>query len=363
MKRLGKLQLVLADKDEDYISSLENYIRKHHGLGFDVCSFTDEDCLAAYLSDAGSRADLLLAGREFIDAGLCGKRPGNVFMLDDGKTGGRSGGINAIHRYQHAEKLVTEILRGYSADNGADPLPAGKSAAYVVCFISPGGGTGKSVISAACSLVCARRGLKVLYLNMEDVPSTSLFFEGESEQNFSNVIYYLKCRDNNLDMKLAGAKCTDVGNGVHFYLPPESSMESACIKPREAEELIGSLKRTAAYDAVFIDLPGGLDERTAAVMNACSRVVCVYGYDAASAHKLALLQKELTLLERKLIPDLPEKLVYVSNQSRSPGAGYSVPGPAKEAAAFGFCQEPHRDAGFNSGISLLLGKINREWSV
>lgn len=364
MKRLGKLQLILADNDEDYVEGLGNYIRKHHGSGFDVCSFTDEGCLGAYLSDAGNRADILLAGREFIKAGLCGKRAENVFMLDDGKGEAPFKEVHTINRYQHAEKLTTEILRGYSAGGAASSLPAGKNPTVAACFISPEGGSGKSVLSVGCSLVCARRGLKTLYLNMEDLPSTGLFFEGESEQNFSNVIYYLKCKDKNLDIKLTGAKCTDLRNGVCFYLPPECSMEAACLSPQEVEGLIGALGRAGAYDAVFIDMPGGLDDRTAAAMAACSKVVCVYGCDSASAHKLELLQRELALLERRLIPDLPEKLIYVSNRNKNPGDGYSGPGPVKEAAvAFEFCREPHRDAGFNSGVSALLGKINRGWSI
>jgi MinD-like ATPase involved in chromosome partitioning or flagellar assembly len=62
----------------------------------------------------------------------------------------------------------------------------------VISVVSPAGGTGKSSIAAGCSILCAGRGMRAFYMDLEDIPSTEMFFHGDSRQSFSNVIYQLK---------------------------------------------------------------------------------------------------------------------------------------------------------------------------
>lgn len=374
MKLLGKLSLILADSDEDYIDSLENYIRKHHAAGFDVYSFTDVQSLNRFFCGFGRRIDIILAGRGFIANGSLGEYAEAVFTMDDGKGAAGCKGRKTINKYQHAEKLITSLMSGYSVQNAAGTLPAGKSRTITTCFISPAGGSGKSTISACCSRICARRGLKTFYLNLEDVPSTDLFFKGDSEQTFSNVIFYLKSEDKNLDIKLAGAKCMDTSNGVHFFQQPESPLELLCLKPPYIERLIGCFRQSAAYDALFIDMSGGINEMSTAVMNACDRIVCVYGSDVLSSYKLTLLKKEFELLEKRQVPGLTEKLIYVVNDSK--GSGFSSASTITEAEApvileqcgvfgntTGMTYQQEFGTSFVTGISTLLERINPEWAI
>ena len=391
---LGKLSLVLADDDEDYIDSFSNYLLKHHAQSFDIHTFSCVESLTAFFSDDTRRVNILLAGPGFIYAGIPSGSAEIIILLDCGNTDIQKGtflearsicgrgvspvlcteGVPSIKRYQHAEKLVSSIFSQYSAKNTAGRLPAGKSSTMITAFISPSGGAGKSVISAGCSILCAGRGMKVFYLNLEGSPSTGLYFKGNSDQNFSNVLYYLKDKEVNPDIRLAGASCVDVSTGVHFFLPPESQLEMSCLKPEDLKRLLDSFRSATVYDAVFIDMPGKLDECGITAMNAADRVVCICGPDSTSMFKAQCLQAELELLERRYITGLMEKTIHVLNDSRSIGVDSCYnPTGVKPEVVFKESQALRSATGgrdlldcgvnFASEISMLLEKINPVWAV
>ena len=407
---------MLADDDKDYIDSLSNYLLKHHAQSFDIHTFSCIESLAAFFSDETRRVNILLAGPRFIYAGIPSGSAEVVILLDDGNADIQKGtfldarsicgrgvsvssviqegtflearsicgrgvspvlcteGVPSIIRYQHAEKLVSSIFSQYSAKNTAGRLPAGKNSTLITAFISPAGGAGKSVISAGCSILCAGRGFKVFYLNLEGTPSTGLYFKGNSDQNFSNVLYYLKDKEVNPDVKLAGARCVDVSTGVHSFLPPESQLEMSCMQPGDLKRLLDSFRSAAVYDAVFIDMPGMIDECGIAAVNAADRVVCIYGIDSTSRFKSQSLQAELELLERRYMTGLMEKTIYVMNDNRSLGVDNCLNLTGKKPAVVFEESEALRSAtggndlldcgvNFTSGISMLLEKINPVWAA
>lgn len=371
---------MLADNDGDYIDSLSNYLMKHHAQSFDIHTFNCVESLAAFFSDDTRRVNILLAGPGFINSGIPSGSAEVVILLDDGNGDIQKGtlleaqSICSIKKYQHAEKLVSKIFSIYSGKCTAGRLPAGKNSTRITTFISPAGGAGKSVISAGCSILCSKRGMKVFYLNLEVTPSTGLYFKGNSEQNFSNVLFYLKDKAANPDMKLAGARCTDVATGVHFFLPPESQLEMSCLQPGDVKRLLDGFRSAAYYDAVFIDMPGVLDECGIAAMNAADHIVCIYSPDSTSRFKCLSFQAGLELLEQRYVTGLMEKVIYVMNDSRGVGfdnslnhAGNKPAVIFEESKALSSVtyESDLLDCGMNftSGISMLLEKINPAWAA
>jgi cellulose biosynthesis protein BcsQ len=374
VKYLGKLSLVLADADQDYIGSLSNYIMKHHAQSFDIHTFTCAESLSAFFSGAAKRANIIISGPGPMEAVIPAGSADVRICLGDGKACRGGEGTEVINRYQHAEKLIAEVFGIYADKNTTGGLPAGPGDTRIAAFVSPSGGAGKSVISAGCSLLCSRRGLKAFYLNLEDIPSTGLYFRGHSDQNFSNVLYYLKDRDRNPGLRLTGASCTDISNGVRFFLPPESPLEMSSLLPGEVKTLLEGFRLAAAYDAVFVDMPGRLDECGIAVLNASDSVVCVCGSDRASRLKCRSFHAELELLEKRHVPGLTDKTVYVVNDSRGLGTGGVLdPAGRKPAAVFERFEAPGcaadevdlPDCGMNftSGINMLLESINPGWAL
>ena len=99
----------------------------------------------------------------------------------------------SIFKYWHCIQLSENFLK-YKVYRGIGLfLCGGLPDARVIAVYSPIGGSGKSTIAAGLSVQCARRGMKVLYLNFERASCTSAFFNPGQGVNLSRVMLSIKC--------------------------------------------------------------------------------------------------------------------------------------------------------------------------
>lgn len=311
---MGRLSLVIADCDMDYLSKFEKFLMVNYPQRFDIFSFSSPDKLWDFLSSA-NKSDILLINSKMYKKELRLKNIESIMLLSGDSTEPVAEGLETINKYQHAERLVTDILRLYANRSLKADLVSGRGNTRTVCIYSPAGGTGKTSIAAGCSILCARKGLKTFYLNLEDVPTTSLLFSGESMQSFSNVIFHLKGNANNLGLKLEGAKCCDPKTGVHFFAAPESILEMAELSDHDVVRLVSEFKASTIYDTVFIDMPCGLNQRNAAILSCADLIVMVLVPGDIAALKMNELKAGFDMMEHKYGIELAGKVVTVLNRS------------------------------------------------
>lgn len=311
---MGRLSLVIADCDMDYLSKFEKFLMINYPQRFDIFSFSSPGKLWDFMGSSNKK-DILLINSKMYKNELCLKNVEAIMLLSGDSAEPAPEGLETIYKYQHAERLVTDILRFYAARSMNAGLMPGQGNTRIVCIYSPAGGVGKSSIAAGCSILSARKGLKTFYLNMEDVPTTSLFFSGESIQNFSNVIYHLKGKGNNLGLKLEGAKCCDPRTGVHFFAHPDSILEMSELSDHDVVRLVSEFKAGITYDIVFIDMPCGLNQRNAAILGCADLILMVLVPGDIAAVKMNELKAGLELLEHKYGAELAGRTITVLNRS------------------------------------------------
>lgn len=322
---MGKISLIIADNDNDYITKLEKFLIINYPHRFDIFSFSSYEKLSDYL-DNSDKKDILLINYKMYRTELSKENIGNIIFLTECRTEHIEDGYFDIVKYQHAEKLVTEMVRIYTSDCMRDCLLTGSSSAKLLCICSPSGGTGKTSIAAGLSILCAGRGLKTFYLNLEKVPSTSLFFSSENEQsNFSNVIYYLKGKSGNLGLQLEGVKACDLRSGVNFFLPPDNILEMEELTVQDINCLLSYFKNSAPYDIVIVDLSSGLDKCTAAVMEAVDKTLLVTVPGENTEIRVNALKAGLDILERKYGMGLENKITTVLNKCAKMREDISTP--------------------------------------
>ena len=309
---MGRLSLVIADLDRDYLSKLERFLMVNYPQRFDIFSFSSHGKLSEFLNSPDKR-DILLINSILFKRELSLKNIDSVILLKGDGIETIPEEIDAVNKYQHAEMLVTDILRLYAARSRKSVAVLGSSFTQAACFLSPSGGSGKSSIAAGCSILCARKGLKAFYLNLEDIPSTNLFFHGESSQGFSNVIYHLKGKSGSLGLKLEGAKCCDSETGVYFFSPPESVLEMEELTADDISRLVTELKASCLYDTIFIDMPTGLNQRNTAILKSSDTIVMILAARDSAGVKMNAMQKGFEMLERRNGAGLANKLVTVVN--------------------------------------------------
>lgn len=262
---MEKLSLVLADGDKEYLSKLERFLIVNYSQRFEIISFASRENLYAYLGSM-EEAHILLINNEMLNDGPINVKCGKPIVLVGDGVSSVPAGYDTVRKYQHADRLVAEVLRLYTSAEPSGCSAPGRHRTRIVCVCSPSGGTGKSSIAAGCSILYESRGLRAFYLDLEAVPSADMFFHSDSEQSFSNVIFHLKGRNGNLGLKLEGASSMDFRTGVHFFRPPENILEMNELTEQDATLLLDTFRKAAAYDTVFIDTDCGLNPLNAAII-------------------------------------------------------------------------------------------------
>jgi MinD-like ATPase involved in chromosome partitioning or flagellar assembly len=368
---MGRLNLVIADGDERYVESLSGYLLWRYPERFNITSFTSPAGLAGCFSGTDIRADILLTSPQMYAAGVPEDRIGIVIFLSDGSKSGDERYFE-VKKYQHAGRMAGDILGFFSqtAENRNIPVNGGKRTKIVAVF-SPAGGTGKTSVALYSSMLCARKGLSVFYLNMEDIQSTPLFFECGSAKNLSDVLLHVKSQGPNLALKIEAASCTDAELNIQYLSPPESVLELDEMCSEEIGALVRGAMSSCNYDILFIDMSAGLCGRNRVLLENSDEILVVITPDGGSMAKLNALSREFDRLSENTMPGLRKKITLVLNRcthDMSNECGrYSVMGKtaavylpdAGEDVLSGFRNHDTRNSAFTEALEGLARRYYR----
>jgi len=367
---VNRLNFVVADADEEYVESLVEYLISDYSEFFQVSSFTRQDCLVEFMQVTDVKVDILLIDPRMYPDSLPTEKVNALVFLSPGNVSENFNRLDSINKYQHADRLVSDIIRIFSEKyRESRCIKYGDRDTKVVAVYSPAGGTGKTCIAAASSIICSQMGLAVFYLNLENVHAEGYFSGSERGQNFSNIIYHLKEKDGNLALKIEGARCIHEQSNVHYFPPPDSIVEFDELFPGELERLIRQFKAMGRYDIVFVDMSSSLDKRNLTLLEESDEIFLILTPDPVCEAKAKALFSEIDLLSQKNRLSFHSKLTVVLNKYRGGSASQAdtmdVAGikastvlPARaEPLRF---DEPGRlvciDDVFAAGIRRLVGK-------
>ena len=205
---MAKLNLIIADYDENYIRGLSEYINSNHSVSFAVNCFTKADSFIRYLKEEPS-ADILVVSPDFYDISTPLSQVNLKVLLSPGALSREYPDFKVISKYSTGEKLLGEVLHLYSKSNPKEiRTPSYSKSTVIIGVYSPAGGTGKTTIATALSRQIAELGMESFYLNLESIQSTGVFFNLFGTRNLSYVFYYIKEKSTNLSFKMDGIKNT-----------------------------------------------------------------------------------------------------------------------------------------------------------
>lgn len=310
-----KKQLILADRDELYLTNLSNYfMEKNPQLEQNI--FTKKEKLIDYLENGGS-ADILAVDESFADAKL------QALAADMTKIVLSSSmepveGYEVVKKYQKSESLLNEILLKYAESTGKTDVIRGKSNTRAVAFYSPAGGTGKTTLSLAMASACGAAGLRTFYLNLEEIDSVKGTL-APSAGTLSDVFLALKTKGMNVGVKLAACAVQERTGGFYYLSGVESISEYEEITGDEIRRLVETICSLSEYDVVIIDVTSSFSEKTLAVLNEADIVFVPVLSEENSIAKVNRFLDEGVLHER--YNTIFKKMTLVVNQSAVSGVG------------------------------------------
>ena len=258
-----KIKVIIIDLDTDYIGRVQRIFQKKYADKVELRLFSDMDSFLAGIREA--YADLVLIDSHLNFDISC--LPENVVAgcLCDQKGIEEIGGVSAICKYQKADVLY-KLMLGLFAEKASDlKLKTSGSLVHTTLFTSVQGGSGTSAAAAAYALKRAREGKKIFYLNLEKFGSSDMYFSGDGDMSFSDVIYSLKSRKSNLLIKLESSLKTD-DSGVDFFSDCRNAFDMVELKDAEIGSLVQGIGQVGEYDEIVMDLSGDLTDRMVFLM-------------------------------------------------------------------------------------------------
>ncbi len=278
-----KIDLIIADKDNEYMSRFVNYLALKYEDKYSISQFNDSEALDAYLQK--EKCDIVLITPEMYEATLQLQNVKLTVLLTTYHTAQelveqiglyteKYQSILAIESYmlkQFAE--VSEAGIGYNKNNTANQI----------CTVyAPIGGSGKTTVAMSLAMKYAQQARKVLYLNLEDMASTDAYFENNKESSLSEVFSTLLMGAGNKAIKIDGIKAIDAASQVMYFSPFNHLNEMQMVTIEELEALLNLLKSRTMCDVVIIDLPATLNDRTKFLLDQSDEIMLVLD-DSASA--------------------------------------------------------------------------------
>lgn len=318
---MNKINLHIIYKDYHYVNNLAEYIISNHSRIFQVNSYTEESRIPAIFSGETREEDVYLICPE-IYTGLRLKEKPGLFILLINNDDLFPAVTWKINRYQLGDVIVNSIIKIYSEyKNTQNTLPAGKEKTRVISLFSPAGGTGKTTVAVGASIQSAWEGKNTFYLNLEDIPSTSLYFQSRTGGGLSQALFYIQERSKNAAIKINGLKCIDLHYKVHYFSPQDSALDITKEGGNHLARLIGELKNSGQYDRIFIDMSAGINENTIEILNASDLILLITTQDLISQEKLKMACREQAFQRETKGKSIMEKSEIIINKSKEDGGG------------------------------------------
>jgi len=294
-----RIQLLIADSDQDYTEHLSNVLVEKHADVFEVSACSSGAQLAELLSHRSYDAALL--SRTLAEgADLSGIRL--PLLLWDGTASDWAEDAQGLQKYQRISTIAGQVLERCAeiSPMGLDP---GRARGRITAAWSPAGGAGTTTAALAYAAQRVSEKKKTVYLDLEPFSSSPVFFP-EGGKSVSTVFDKL---DGRAELTLQGIRQEDNGSGICYFCRPDNYEDISLLTGEDVVRLAEAA--AAGADEMVADLGAGYDQKTAALLELADVVLLVADGSAVCRMKLEQFQTQ-----HELYGKIRGKSVLVANR-------------------------------------------------
>jgi len=309
-----KIKVAILDQDEEYLKRLTSGFTQRYGNELEIRTYTKQETAQEALLP--ERIDVFLAEDIFeIDVKSIPERCGFAYLVDklDVRT---IKGHKAICKFQKVDVIYKEILNLYADYVGSiTNVSADDSKTRVISFISPTGGSGSSTVAAACALHFAQQGKKAFYLSLDPFDITDSLFQGEGKFDFSEIVFALKSKKINLDLKLKSVVKRDY-TGVFFISGSKIALDMVGLNGEELSDLLKGIKDSGEFDDIIVDVPFEFSKECIKLLRDFSNEVVITENDTQdSICRTGRFLEALDIYETKEAAPLIHRICLILNRT------------------------------------------------
>lgn len=307
------IRLVIADENESYIKALAQYLQAEHGQAFEIACFTQGKVLQEHFMSC-TGIDMLLIDQKLV-AEINVEAIKLVVLLTETMLDSNG---TTIYKYQRADQIAKLLLGAVDklSDGRVNMIKSNKES-RLICIYSPGGATGKSTIAYNLAQQYAIHAQKVLFLSLEAFSTLSFFHRSESARGLIFMLYLIKNKLPNLQLKLNTIKSIDSNTNIHYLERESNVLEYKDIKLEDMELLTDFLRKQSSYDAIIIDLDSAIYEISLGAFKYCDVIVNVHCNNPYSRAKQEDFIKQSPKMNDFLQVELSRKIIHCLNQYKA----------------------------------------------
>lgn len=311
-----KIRVFICSEDTLYCEKLVNYFNSHYYDKFQWNVYTQ----AVYLEQIfqSDTADLILVGEELKqELQRLNKKllEGQLWAYLTEYDSEPTEKEQHLEKYRRADQIYRSLLDLYARREHVHyenlSIVSGKTT--FIAFVSAAGGLGASTIACAAAKMFSQME-NILYLNLEDLGSCRLSFQGKDKSGFDELVYAIKSRRNTLELKIESSVSRE-GQGVYYFKECVNPMDLQTLSAENIRELLGAVEASKAYDKVVIDLGNGLQDKEILVMSMANRVVMITDQSEIAALKLERYLAYIQTMEEIRKIDIISKMCIYFNRT------------------------------------------------
>lgn len=294
-----KIHLAIIDSDSKYSERLRLSFNSKYANSIELYHF---DTIESFSSLVGNlKIDVVLVDENYniddipkttnaVFAYFCSEN--NVATLRD---------VKAVSKFQKIEDIYKAILNLYSEKGSADGIKAsnGDENGKLIMFASPAGGVGTSALAISYAVRLAKQGKKPLYLNLETFGDSLSYFEKDTTQTFSEIVYAIKSKKAILSVKIQSVVKRS-NEGVYYFNPCNLPLDMLEMTESDYEELIKELLSSDEFDNVVVDAGFNLSKTDLFLMKKSSAIVFVSDGSESANAKVKNTVKSLEIFDEQL---------------------------------------------------------------
>ncbi len=308
-----KVKLGILANDTVYLKRFVSFLTSRYQENFEVYSFTEAEI--ALQTARTQKIDILLVEEscdinteEFLNISY-------VIYFVESRDVETVCNCPTIFKYQKTELIVKNIWNFYSevVENTHKSHRHINDDCKIFAFASPCGGSGSSTVAAACALYFAQCGKKVIYLNLEKIGASDVFFCGEGTQTLSDMIFAVKSKKTNLLLKMEACLKHDVHN-VSFFSQTNQVLDMYEMSTEEQIEMINMISDSNTFDIIVLDLDFSLTAEQKKIYLLADRFIMTSDGTDVHNHKIERVFNALSIQEQGEKFSLLENSVLIYNK-------------------------------------------------
>jgi cellulose biosynthesis protein BcsQ len=294
---MERLTLVVADSDQEYLEMLIKYVRTSEFSSImTIKAFSNKEHLNTYITTQPA-PHITLIGSELMSDDEFKSSLGMVILLVPSQFSQDTESHPSLFKYQPIHQLLSTMKKMYLEQHEViveQTADMGKT--KVVSFYSMVGCSGKTTAAINMSRELSLIGKKVMYLSLESISSSPVWFGSTSKQGFEEILYYVKTNAKQVAAKIFQHKKIEPETGLMYIEPITYIKEIEDITREDVIGLVDALVNSSVYEYVVIDCDANFHERTLAALERSHEIIllalddvqCVYKTQAGLSYLQAV---------------------------------------------------------------------------